>query len=384
MNFELPDELRQLKATLRSFVDAELIPIEQNTLVDGRLKPEIDKSLREKAKALGLWHFDVPEDLGGQGFGMLAKVVVWEEVSRSIALPSRAAALFSPDVSPILYTLKGATREKYLMPVLRGEKRSCFAQTEPDAGADPTGMRTRATKVDGGGYLINGAKRFITGAGHADFAQVFAKVESPDGKDSITAFLVDMDTPGVRLGRPLELMIDERPWEIFFDNVLVPEENRISQGRDGFKLAQSWLNSGRLRHGARSAGVIERCIELAATYANQRRTFGAPLADRQLIQNMIADMAIEVHQLRLMVYHAAAKFDRGEDIRDEAFMAKVFGDERSFQAAHKCMQIHGGMGLSKELPIERLFRDQRSMMITEGPNEVLKMAFARRVLGRYK
>ena len=383
MDFELPSELAQLKDTLRAFVDAELIPIELNTLVDGRLKPDIEKSLREKAKALGLWHFDVPEALGGQGFGMLAKVVVWEEVSRSIALPSRAAALFSPEVSPILYTLKGAAREKYLMPVLRGEKRSCFAQTEPDAGADPTGMRTRATKVDGG-YVINGAKRFITGAGHADFAQVFAKVEGADGKDAITAFLVDLDTPGVRLGRQLELMIDERPWEIFFDNVKVPEENRISQGRDGFKLAQSWLNTGRLRHGARSAGVIERCLELACTYANQRRTFGAPLADRQLIQNMIADMGVELHQLRLMVYHAAWKFDRGEDIRDEAFMVKIFGDDRSFRSADRCMQIHGGMGLSKELPIERLFRDQRSMMITEGPNEVLKMSFARRVLARFK
>jgi acyl-CoA dehydrogenase len=383
MDFELPEELQVLKQNLRNFVDKEMIPIERGTLEGGRLKPDIEKRLKEKAKPLGLWLFDVPEELGGQGFGMMARVVVWEEVSRSIALPSRAAALFSPDVSPILLTLTGELKEKYLMPVLRGEKKSCFAQTEPDAGADPAGMRTRAEKVDGG-YVINGSKRFITGAGTADFGQVFAKLKGEDGKDGVNCFLIDMKTPGIKLSRQLELMVDDKPWELFFENVFVPENQKVSQGREGAKLAQAWLNAGRLRHGARSAGVMERCLELACTYANQRKTFGAPLADRQLIQDMIADTAMELHQLRLMVYQAAWKFDQGQDIRDEAFMCKVFGDDRSFQAASRCMQIHGGMGLSKELPIERMFRDQRSMMITEGPNEVLKMSFARRVLAKYK
>ena len=384
MNFELPEELQQLKANLRAFVDRELIPHERDTLDgSGRLKSELEKQFKEKAKPLGLWLFDVPEDLGGQGFGMLAKVIVWEEVSRTIALPSRAAALFSPDVSPILYTLKGALREKYLMPVLRGEKRSCFCQTEPDAGSDPAAMRTRAEPTKGG-YLINGAKRFITNAHVAQFGQVFAKLKGEDGKDSVNAFLVDMDTPGIKLGRPLQLMIDEQPWEVFFENVFVPEDQRISQGKEGARLAQSWLNSGRIRHGARSAGVMDRCLELAATYANQRKTFGATLADRQIIQNMIADTALELHQLRLMVYQAAWKYDQGQDIRDEAFMCKFFGDDRSFRAADRCLQIHGGMGLSKELPIERFFRDQRSMMITEGANEVLKMSYARRVLAGYR
>jgi acyl-CoA dehydrogenase len=369
-----------LKENIRRFVDRELIPLEREVVNDIKLQKELPQRLRDKVEGLGLWLYDVPEELGGLGLGMMAKVVVWSEVSRTTALPSRSLNIFGPAVSPILYSLEGEAREQYLLPVIRGEKKSCFAQTEAEAGSDPAAMRTNAVR-DGDFYVINGVKRFITGADEADFAQVFA-VTDPEkrSRGGITGFLVDMDTPGVKVAASYDLMVDDKPCEIVFDNVRVPAWKRIGKEGEGFKQAQSWLNSGRIRHGARSLGVIERCLELGISYAKQRKTFGAFLAERQSVQWPLIDSYMDAHKLRLMIYHAAWKFDRGEDCREEAFMVKIFGDERSFWAADRCMAIHGGMGLSKELPIERFFRDQRSMMITEGAVEVLRMALARMIL----
>jgi acyl-CoA dehydrogenase len=380
MDFELPEELRLLKDNIRRFVDKELIPLERDTVNDVKLQKELPKKLRSKVDELGLWGYDVPEELGGLGLGMLAKVIVWSEISRTTALPSRSLSIFGFPVSPILYTLEGRARDEYLLPVINGQKTSCFAQTEADAGSDPAAMRTNAVR-DGDDYVINGVKRFITGADEVDFAQVFAVTDTEKrARGGITGFLVDMNSPGLKVSASYDLMVDDRPCELVFDNVRVPAWKRIGQEGDGFKHAQSWLNSGRIRHGARSLGVMERCFALGSAYANQRKTFGALLADRQSVQWPLTDIYMDMHKLRLMLYHAAWKYDRGEDCREEAFMVKIFGDERSFWAADRVMQIHGGMGLSKELPIERFFRDQRSMMITEGAVEVLRMALARMIL----
>jgi acyl-CoA dehydrogenase len=381
MDFELPEELRLLKDNVRRFVDRELIPLERDVVNDVKMQNALPHRLRGKAEALGLWLYDVPVEFGGLGLGMAAKIIVWSELGRTTALPARNVHIFGPSVSPILYELKGEARGKYLMPVIRGERRSCFAQTEADAGSDPGSMRTTAVR-DGGDYVITGVKRFITGAEEADFAQVFAVTDAEKkSRGGISAFLVDMDAPGVKVTASYDLMVDDKPCEIMFDRVRVPAANLIGREGEGFRLAQSWINAGRLRHGARSLGVMERCLDLAISYAKQRRTFGASLAERQSIQWPIIDIHMDAHKLRLMLHHAAWKFDRGEDCREEAYMVKVFGDERSFWAADRCMQIHGGIGLSKELPIERFFRDQRSMMITEGSIEVLRMALARMILG---
>ena len=282
-------------------------------------------------------------------------------------------------VSPILYTLEGDAREEYLLPVIRGEKTSCFAQTEADAGSDPAAMRTNAVR-DGDDYVINGVKRFITGADDADFAQVFA-VTDPEkrARGGITGFLVDMDTPGVKVAASYDLMVDDKPCEIVFDNVRVPVEahrqgRRRLQARaivDQFRPHPPW------RAQPRRDGALLRARHRLRQAAQDLRRL---LAERQSVQWPLTDIYMDVHKLRLMLYHAAWKYDRGEDCREEAFMVKIFGDERSFWAADRCMQIHGGMGLSKELPIERFFRDQRSMMITEGAIEVLRMALARMIL----
>jgi len=383
MDFQLPEELSLLKDNVRKFVDAELIPIERDVCDGHKIKPEMRTMLEEKAQALGLWLFDVPVEHGGQGLGLLAKAVVWTELARTIALPTRAASIFGPLVSPILFHLNDQQKEHYLYPVIRGEKVSCFVQTEPDAGGDPGAMRTTAVR-HGDEYVINGTKRFITNADASDFAQVFAATDREKGsRGGISAFLVDMDTPGIKLLRQQETMMDDRPWEIAFDDVRVPAENLIGEEGEGFKHAQNWISEGRVRHGARGIGVIERCLELGASYAKQRGTFGQPLADRQAVQWMLVDMYTELHQLRLMVHQAAWKADQGGDIRYESYMCKYFGDTKSFEAADRCMQIHGGLGLTTDLPIEKMWRDQRSFIITEGPTEILKMALARQVLREY-
>jgi acyl-CoA dehydrogenase len=383
MNFELPDELRMLKDAVRRFVDAEMIPIEMRSRVGDGMDPHIKADLVENAKALGLAGFDVPEEYGGQGFGLLAKAVVWAELGRTIALPPRAVEIFGPIISPLLYLMNDAQKARYLAPTLRGEYEWCFAQTEPDAGGDPARIRTSAVR-DGDHYVINGHKRFITGAGIADYAQVVAVTDREKAAHGgISVFVVDMKAAGVKLLRQQPLVIDDRPWEILFEGVRVPAHDLIGREGDGFRLAQTWLSVGRIRHAARAIGVIERCLELGCRYAQQRVTFGAPLAERQAVQFMLVDSFIDLHQLRLMTYDAALKYDAGHDIRNEAYMAKMFGDTQSFVAADRCMTIHGGTGLTTDLPIEKFWRDQRSMMITEGPNEILKMALARHVLKTY-
>ena len=383
MDFDLPEELQMLKDNLRRFVDTELIPIERETNDGTDFLPGVQEKLEEKARALGLWLFDVPEEFGGMGLGHLSKAVMFEEMSRTIALPSRGASIFGPRVSPILYSLTDEQKEQFLYPVIRGEKTSCFLQTEPEGGGDPGGMRTTAVR-DGDHYIVNGHKRFITGAGTADFGQVVTATDREKGsRGGLTVFLIDMNTPGITKLRQQDMMIADRPWEILFEDVRIPVSQRVGEEGDGMRAAQSWLTEGRLRHGARGAGVIERCLELAASYANQRSTFGAKLSTRQTVQNMLVDMYQNLHQLRLMVYNAAWRADQGQDVRKESYMCKYFGDEMSFSAADRCMQIHGGMGLTKDLPIEQFFRDQRSMVITEGPTEILKMALARQVLREY-
>lgn len=382
MNFELPDDLRLMKDQLRRFVDTEIIPIEREAYDGPNLKPEVRARLETMTKEMGYWHISTPTQYGGMGLGLLARVVIWEEMGRTIALPPRKAQIFGPDVSPILYQLDEEQKQEYLYPVIAGEKECCFALTEPEAGGDPSRVRTTAVR-DGDHYVINGYKRFITNAEASHFAQLIATTDRAKGSRGMTAFLVDMDTPGVKIVRKQDMMMDDAPCEISFDDVRVPVSKRIGAEGEGFKLAQDWINVGRIRHGARGIGVIERCLELGVNYARQRVTFGQPLAERQAVQWMIADAYIDQQQLRLLTYQAAWKYDRGDDVRYDAYMAKILGDRRSFEAADRCMQIHGGVGLTKELPIEKFWRDQRGMMVTEGPEEVLRAALARHVLNKY-
>jgi acyl-CoA dehydrogenase len=267
--------------------------------------------------------------------------------------------------------------------VIRGEKTSCFCQTEPDAGGDPGGMRTTAVR-DGDHYVINGTKRFITDADNADFCQLLAATDREKGsRGGISMFLVDMDTPGVRITARFDTMMGDSPCEIHFEDVRVPVEKRIGEEGQGFALGQRFLANGRLKHGARGVGTAQRCLDLMCDYAQQRVTFGEKLASRQAVQWMITDTYVELQAARLMVYNTADRASRGDVDRTDGFVQKMYADELGFRAADRCMQVHGGIGLTRDLPIENFWRQSRSFRITEGPTEIMKMVIARNVLREY-
>ena len=384
MDFTLPEELRMLRENLRRYVDREMIPVERETTTeDEELKPEWLAKYEKGMKDLGLYMFDIPEAYGGQGLGIMARCIIWEELARTVALPARHASITGPSVRAILFELNDALKERFLYPVLRGEKHACFGQTEPDAGSDPGSMRTTAVR-DGDDYVINGVKRFITGAHKADFIQLMAATDRAKGsRGGISCFLIDMDTPGIKITARYKTMMGDRPCEIVFDNVRVPAAQRVGEEGEGFKFGQKWLGVGRLHHGARALGVAERCLEMASSYAKQRVTFGKPLSERQAIQFMLVDSYVELKAARLMVWEAACKMDKGEEVRNDCYIAKMYADEMAFRVADRCMQIHGGIALTTDLPIERMWRQQRSYRITEGATEVMKMVIARHVLKSY-
>ena len=385
MSFDLPPDLVTFKTDMRRFVDDELIPLEGKSTDGHLLKPDVRARLEAAARQRGLWLLHVPEREGGRERGLLMRAVMWEELGRTSALLARGRAVFGPEPGAMLgEELNPQQRERFLLPLLRGEKLTAFGQTEPGAGSDPARIATTAVR-DGENYVVNGMKRFIGAGDEADFIQLIVATDRAKGaRGGISALLVDMTSPGVRITRLIETMMRDRPAEIAFENVAVPVANRIGAEGDGFMLGQRWLSEGRVKHAARAIGVIERCLELAVKRSNERSTFGAPLASRQFIQGMIADMYVHAHQLRLMTYDAAWRYDRGEDIRNAAFMCKIFGDEQSFAAADRCIQIYGGLGLTPELPLSTMWHDQRAMIITEGPSEVLKGALAQRVLAQYR
>jgi acyl-CoA dehydrogenase len=384
MDLELPSEIQMLQETMRKFVDRELIPIEIEARDGGELKHTFRAALEKKAKELGLWLLDAPEEAGGQGLSLLALAVVWQELARTTALPPRGPGIFGPDVRSILLSLNPEQKERYLYPVLRGEKNTAFAQTEPDAGADPGMMRTTAVR-NGNHYVINGSKRFILHARNADFIQLVAATDREKGsRGGLTVFLVDMETPGVALTGQSKHMMGEVTDEISFDDVKVPVENRVGEEGDGMKLAQGWISSSRVFQAARGLGVAERCLELMTGYAKQRVTFGRPLSSRQAVQFMVADLYTHYHAGRALTHRTAARIDAGVAARQEAMMIKIFCTELGFSAADRCMQLHGGMGLSTEMPIEQMWRDARSFMITGGAVEIMRSALARSVFEQYR
>jgi acyl-CoA dehydrogenase len=383
VEFDLPDELRMLRDMVRRFVDEELIPLEGRSLDGPHLKPEIETHLTNRCKELGLWQIDVPAEFGGQGLGNLGRAVIWAEIGRTVALAPRSVRIFGPDVRAPLFALEGEMRERYFLATIRGERESCFAQTEPDAGSDPGAMRTTAVR-DGNHYVINGVKRFITSADKADFIILMAATDRAKGSHGgISCFVFDKDTPGVKLTTSVQTLTGENPWEIVFDNVRIHKDHLVGKEGGGFSLGQKWLGAGRIKQGARALGATRRCLELASAYAKQRVTFGRPLSDRQAIQWRLVDSYVALEAATLLVHRAAARADRGEDDRNEAYLVKLFCTEMAWEAADMCLQVHGGIGLTTDLPVERFWRDQRSHMITEGTPEIMRMALARHVLNTF-
>ncbi len=385
MEYPLSEEHKMFRETMERFVNEEMIPHEMETCEDGELKPEWREKFHARARELGIWKMEVPEEYGGVGADLISLVIVWEQLGRTIAVPTRGlGGIMGPQVRAPLYELSDAMKEKYLFPVLNGEKTACFAQTEPDAGGDPGGMRTTAV-LKGDRYIVNGTKRFITDADSSDFCQLLAATDRDKGsRGGISMFLVDMDTPGVKITTKFETMMGDWPCEIHFDNVEIPVEQRIGEEGQGFALGQRFLAHGRLKHGARGVGTSQRCLDMMCDYAQQRETFGQKLASRQAVQWMITDTYVELQAARLMVYNSADRASRGELDRTDGFIQKMYADELGFRAADRCLQVHGGIGLTTDLPIEQFWRQARSFRITEGPTEIMKMVIARNVLREYR
>ena len=382
MDFHLSDELLMLQSTVRRFVDEELIPLEAEYRPEADAMPEeMLRPLQQKAKSIGLWLLDVPKEYGGADLDLLTRCVIAEEVGRTVVIPYRINEVFGPEVRPPLFYCNEEQKDRYLYPVLKGEKRMCFALTEPDAGSDPAGMQTRAVQ-DGDDFILNGTKRFISGAGYSQFAQVMALTDPEKrARGGITSFLVDLDTPGVSLARRQPTMMGDSPWEIVFEDVRVPVANVLGEVGAGFSLAQEWLTDGRVRcHGSQSVGMAQRALDMMMDYAQDRVTFGKRLAERQAVQFMIADSSMEVHAARLMVYDCAWRYDQGENVRDLSYMVKITCTEMAGRVVDRAIQVFGGMGLTKELPLEWMYRQLRSIRITEGATEVLRWRLAQNLL----
>ncbi|MBI3092272.1 MAG: acyl-CoA dehydrogenase family protein [Candidatus Tectomicrobia bacterium] len=382
MDYDLPDELKLLQQTIRRVVSEHMIPLEPITPEDEDIPADLRAKLEQMAKDQGLWLLFIPAEYGGAGLSIFGQVIVWEEVSKTVLIPFRKDSIFGPEGCSILFLCNDQQKERYLYPVIRGERVPCFATSEPNAGSDPSAMTTTAVK-DGSSYLLNGKKTWVTSGDKADFVQVVAVTDpAKRQRGGITAFLVDMDTPGLTITGKFELMMEDRPNEFTFENCRVPEANILGEIGQGFVISQTWITMGRLRQGAKALGVAQRCLDMAIEYAKHRVTFGKPIATRQAVQFMIADSEVELHAARLMVYHAAQKLDKGEDARHEVYIAKLYANEMVGRVVDRALQIHGAMGLSKELPLERWYRDVRSRRITEGPSEIMRWVIARKLLGR--
>jgi (R)-benzylsuccinyl-CoA dehydrogenase len=400
MDFELPYELVAIRDTAKKFTNQELIPLEREVIEgemargmdtvpfvgepgrhytndpDGALPYATYEHLVDRARFMGLWGLDVPEELGGNAISVLGKMIVHEETHHSLVpftLPPD-----SPNLHWMMAVCTPEQRVRYLEPYARGEISACLAATEPNAGGDVAGVQTRAVKK-GDKWILNGRKMWINRADWSSFMIVLANTDKELGsRGGLTAFLVDRGTPGVTIERRIATIVAERPCEITFDDVELDESQVLGEVGWAFPELQNRFSVRRVEVAMRCIGASERLLELLVEQANNRVTFGAPLASRQAIQWWIADATTGIHAARLMAYNAAWKIDQGKhDIRYEASMLKVFATELVGKVADWTLQAHGGMGVAKEMPIEFFYRLCRIWRIVEGPSEVHRIVIAR-------
>ena len=381
MDFALSDEQKMILQTVREFVRRDLAPLlpeVQKAEIRGERFPDrsTTRELQQKAKTAGLWGLLTPEEHGGADLGLLMTALISIETARSLV-----SFNYGGSADNILYAGTDEQKQKYLLPTINGERRSCFALSEPGTGSDATNIQTRAIK-DGGDWVINGQKTWISGAHDADFAIVFA-VTDPEKRANggITAFLVDREM-GWK-DQPIAMMSSWEAADVFFDSVRVPTCNVLGDVGNGFGLAMQWIGQGRVLIPARAVGQAQALLQLGLDYARQRQAFGQPIANYQAIQWMLADSAIDIEQVKWPTLHAAWMADCGRDARHYASIAKVSGANMVWQVADRVLQIHGGMGYTRELPIERILREVRVYRIFEGTDEIQKRTIARNLLKDY-
>jgi acyl-CoA dehydrogenase len=380
--WELPEELVLLRDTVRRFVATEVVPLEEKLPHDSAGLPAADLApLQAKARDMGLWALATPREFGGAGLSVLGQVVVAEAAAACrMGAYFPAGGAFGGNPPSVLFRATPEQFERWGRPIVEGRGTKAFtAITEATGGSDPArAIRCRAER-DGEDYVLNGAKMWISHAGAADWGVVYARTGDTGDRGGISCFVVERDTPGLTM-TPIEVMNSFSPYELHFANARVPVANRIGEEGAGFRMASDFLVHGRIVYAAGPIGIAQHALGLAIDWAKQRQVFGGPLADKQAIQFMLADSEIELRAARLLVYQAAWNADLGKDVQVDASVAKVFGTETAYRVVDRMIQVFGAMGLSKEMPLERWFRDLRVKLLGEGASEVQRMIIARRLL----
>jgi alkylation response protein AidB-like acyl-CoA dehydrogenase len=385
MDFAIPEEYRELTVNLTDFIERELRPLEDSELETERdeVPLELRERVRKRSAELGFYAADFPEDLGGSGLPQLGMVLLREAAARS-GCRLAAFATYGPE-GPTGVLLSGTDeqKKKYLSPLISADTSMCFALTEPDAGSDAQNIKTTATK-DGDEWVLNGTKHFITNGRQADYALVFAANDrSKKAQGGITAFIVEKGTPGFEVGRGQIGMVEgEGQYELIFDDCRVGEEQILGGPANvgmGFYSAMQFLAMGRLSIGAMCNGIAEYCLNLGIDYAKQRTAFDRPIGKNQYIQGHIVDSLVELKAAKLMTYECAWRYDQGEPVIQESSIVKLYSAEMVNRVVDRMIQVHGGMGWMRDLPLERIYRLVRIFTLVEGTSEIQKYIIAKSV-----
>jgi butyryl-CoA dehydrogenase len=381
LNLELTDDQKLLQKTVREFAEAEVKPLAREIDETGHFPRDIFN----KAAELGLTGVAMPEQYGGAGMDHICYAIVIEEISRVCASTGVILSVQnSLYCDPIHRFGTDEQKKKFLAPYARGEKIGCYALTEPQAGSNAAALTTKAVRR-GNCYLVNGTKAWITNGGAADAAVVYVNTQPEKGEKGITALVVEKGTPGFSIGKEEKKLgiHGSACTELVFTDCEVPADNRIGIEGEGYKVALTTLDGGRIGIAAQAVGIAQGAFEAALSYAQERQAFGHPISDFQAIQFMLADMATEIDAARLLTRRAAWKQDSGARFTMEAAIAKLFASEMSTRVAHKAIQVHGGNGYSSEYPVERAYRDSRITEIYEGTSEIQRLVIASWVLRSY-
>lgn len=379
MDLTLSDEQRMLVETARRFVATELLPLEEEVEAKGQLDPAIARSIFEKSRALGLYAMNIPTEYGGGGLSAVDTCLVEEQFGHATDILVRRAF---GNVYEVLLASNDVQKERWLKPTVRGERTFAVAFTEPGAGSDAAGIKTRAER-QGDGWVLNGNKHFISDGLYSDFFVVSAVTDPAAGARGISLFLVDKGMPGFSIGRdqPMMGLSGSSHVELFFENVKLGPEHLLGAEGEGLKLTFGTLGRIRLAQiGARCVGKATRLLRMMTDYARERHQFGKAIGEFQMVQQMLADGAMEINAARLMVLQTASQIDEGRDPRERISMVKTYASEALGRVADRAVQVFGGAGYCKDMPIERLYRDARIFRIFDGTSEIHRMVIARAMM----
>ena len=379
MDFTLDSDQKLIQDMVREFATNELEPVAEEIDRSGEFPWTNIKKMAE----LGLMGMIVPEKYGGGGMSFVSLAIAVEEISRACASTGVIVAVNQTlSAYPILKFGDDSQKQKYLPVLAKAEKLGAFGLTEANAGSDPAAMETHA-KLDGDHYIINGSKRFITNGGEAGIFIVFASTDKEKGYKGISAFIIERDFPGFSVGKHEDLMglRATANCELLFEDCKVPKENLLGEEGQGFKIALHTIDTSRIDIGAQAVGIAQGALDASLKYSKERKTFGKPICEYEMIQSKLAEMATRIDAARLLVYRAAAMKDAGiERYSKEAAMAKYMASEACMYSVREAVQIYGGYGYTKDYAVERFFRDAKVMEIYEGTSEIQKIVIARNLL----